>query len=380
MNHAFLRCLILLLILPAVLQARQNAAAGDSIRLPEHFRIEGIIIDSLTQRPIQSAGIFVNNTSLDTVSMRNGFYRLSRLPMGEHEIVITAAGYIPRRLTARGTTTPHIADTIRLLPVRPIPLNDMMARTTDKRWQFFYQRFKNHFIGTTAFADEVKILNPWVLRFEESEKKEWSATADDLLLIENMVLGYRIKCYLEQLAVANQVAIFDGCLFFEPIKTLDQRIADRWHTNRLTAYRGSLMEFLRRVAEKDTDSLYRVFRLRGTERFYHTSEPDPQSASTFSNLKKPATYPHEFVLNFSRDQLQINYYGAGEDMSYRRFVNRMTKIQRLPARFRASWLASRNPQVIVNRMGYFNNPMEVEIYGYWEYMRIAERLPITYFP
>lgn len=380
MNHALLRCLILFLALPTVLQARQNPAAADSLRLPEHFRITGVIMDSLTRRPIQSAGIFVNNTSLDTVSLRNGFYRLSRLPMGEHEIVITAAGYMPRTIIANGAVALPVTDTIRLLPVRPAPLNEMMARTSDKRWQIFYQRFKDHFIGTTAFAGEVKILNPWVLRFEESEKKEWSATADDLLLIENMVLGYRIKCYLRQLAVANQIAVFDGCLFFEPIKTLDQRVADRWRANRLTAYQGSLMEFLRRMAAKETDSLYQAFRLRGTESFYYTTDPDPQSASTFRDLKKPATYPHEFILNFSRDQLQINYYGAGEDMGYRRFVNRITKIQRLPARFRASWLASRSLQVTVNRMGYFNNPMDVEVYGYWEYLRIAERLPITYFP
>jgi hypothetical protein len=380
MNHALRACLIVLFALPAMLQARQNAAPTDSLRLPEHFKIAGFIVDSLTKRPVQSAGIFVNNTSLDTVSLRNGYYRLSRVPMGKHEIVVTAVGYMPRTLIINGALPTTSADTIRLLPMQPVALNEMMARTSDKRWQFFYQQFKEHFIGTTEFAKEVKILNPWVLRFEESENKEWSAMADELLLLENMALGYRLKCYLKQLAVAKQIAVFDACLFFEPIKTLDQRLADRWRNNRLIAYRGSLMEFLRRMAEKNTDSLYRAFRLRGTERFYHTTEPDPQSASTFNDLKQPVSYPHEFALNFSRDQLQINYYGAGEDMAYRRFVNRMTKIQRLPARFRASWLASRSPQVIVNRMGYFNNAMEVEVYGYWEYLRIAERLPITYFP
>lgn len=380
MKLAALKCLPLLLIVPAVLQARQQATAVDSVRLLDYFKVAGIVIDSLTGLPISGAEIFVNYTSLDTVSLRNGFYCLSHVPMGTHEIVVTATGYMPRCLLVKGTPPQRLADTIRLLPYQPPSLNDMIARTSDKRWLALYQQFKEHFIGATLWADEVKILNPWVLRFEEISDKEWKAVADALLLIENMALGYRMKCYLQQLAVAKQVAVFDGCLFFEPIKTLDQRLAERWRNNRLAAYRGSLMQFLRRLAEADTDSLYKTFRLQGTETFYHTAEPAKELMCTFNDLKQTVTPPYEFTLKFARNQLQINYYGAGEDMAYRRFVKRIAKIYRLPERFRSSWLASRHWAVTFNRLGYFNHALDVEIYGYWEFQRIADRLPITYFP
>lgn len=376
MNHALLRCLFVLLICPDVSYAYRQ----DSLALPPTFRIRGVIADSLSGRPIAAAWIFVNHTSFDTVSLRNGSYRLSNLPMGTHEIIITAAGYMPRRVVARGTLPQPLPDTVRLLPVSPVPLNEMMARTSDKRWQSFYSRFKEHFIGTSPFAEEVKILNPWVLYFEEIDKKEWRTLANDLLLVENMALGYRLKCYIEQLAVADKVAVWDGAIFFEPFQTTDKRLADRWNTNRKAAYRGSLMQFLRRLAETDGDSLYRVFRLRGVESFYHTTEPPAQAAADFLSIKAPETLPYEFRLRFNRNHLQINYIGAPEDMAYRRFVNRMTKIQRLPERFRASWLASRSEEVVFNRLGYFNNALAVEVYGYWEYLRIADRLPVTYHP
>ncbi|WP_448518188.1 carboxypeptidase regulatory-like domain-containing protein [Rhodoflexus sp.] len=380
MNHALRYCLFLLLNLSAVLQAHAGSLVQDSTLLPEFFGIKGIIADSLSQRPIAAAWIFVNQTSLDTISLRNGRYQLSRIPMGAHEIIVTAAGYAPRRLLACGTSQLPLPDTIRLLPIQPTPVNELMARTSDKRWQLFYQRFKEHFIGTSPFAGEVKVLNPWVLYFEETSKNEWRALTDELLIVENMALGYRLKCYIEQLAVAGKISVFDGGIFYEPIKTLDNRIADRWKANRQFAYRGSLMEFLRRLTVTDSDSLYKAFRLRGTENFYHTAIPAPQFATTFQAIKKVETPPYEFRLYFNRDHLQINYMGLGEDMAYRRFVNRITKIQRMPEKFRASWLASRSEEVVFNRLGYFNNALEVELYGYWEYLRLADRLPITYFP
>lgn len=375
MSRACLRSFLLVVAFPIGLQARQTASPTDSLCREEYFSVKGVIADSLTKRPIQGAWIFVNNTSLDTVSGRGGSYRLGRIPKGTHEIVITASGYMPRRVHMSGT----LADTIKLLPIRPKSLQEMTARTAGKKWQLFYQRFKEHFIGTSVWADEVKILNPWVIYFEDTDKlKQWRAFADDLILIENMALGYRIRCYLEQLAVEKQVAVFDGCLFFEPMQTLDARTAERWRKNRLAAYRGSLMHFLRRLATAENDSLFKVFRLRGTEYFYHTLNHPDRQINAFADIRKAAEVPYEFIFHFNRDHMQVNYYGAGEDMAYRRFVNRMTKIQRLPERFRASWLASRRESAVFNRLGYFNDPFAVEVYGYWEFQRLAERLPITY--
>ncbi|MCS7017808.1 MAG: carboxypeptidase regulatory-like domain-containing protein [Cytophagales bacterium] len=357
-----------------------HALVSDSLCLPAHFLIKGVVVDSLTKRPVQAAWIFVNNTTLDTVSLRSGAYRLSGVPMGRHEIVVSATGYLPRRIIADGTKEPALTDTICLLPLRPKSLEEMLARTKYKEWNFFYHKFKAHFLGTSDWASEVRILNPWVIYFEYTNSKEWRALANDLLLIENMALGYRIRCYLEQMAVAGQVAVFDGCLFFEPIATIDPHIAEKWRKNRQVAYRGSLMQFLRCLATAENDSLFKVFRLRGTEYFYHTQEPASKVAQSPTSVIQPTESPYEFSFVFARDQMQINYYGAGEDMAYRRFVNRMTRIQRLPERFRASWLASRSERVMFNRLGYFYNPLTVEVYGYWEYQRIAERLPIDYNP
>ncbi|MCS6967792.1 MAG: carboxypeptidase-like regulatory domain-containing protein [Bernardetiaceae bacterium] len=376
MNVVFLVCLLI----PG---AWQTEIPGDSLKQAKHaqvFTFKGVVIDSLSRKPIVTAWIFVNNTTLDTVSGRNGFFRLSGIPCGQHEVIITATGYLPSRLSIHTAKDTLSLDTIKLLPTKHLPLQEMMGRTYQKRWQFFFQRFKKHFIGDSPFASEIAILNPWVIYFEEIDKKKWRALANDFLLIENLALGYRIKCYIEQFAVDGQVAILDGCLFFQPIKTVDPKLIAKWNANRKMAYYGSLMHFLRCLAWSKNDSLYKVYQLRGLENFYHTHEPSPQFLSSFSELVTNTHYSYEYNFRFGRYYVQVNYYGAGEEMAYRRFVNRMTGIQRLPAAFRASWLASRHLEVTFNQLGYFNQPLAVEVYGYWEYLRIPHRLPITYFP
>ena len=85
--------------------------------------------------------------------------------------------------------------------------------------------------------------------FYDDSTKELTARAKEFLQIDNDALGYRLKYYGLQFAYNDEDGSISyyGQPVFEEMTPRDERQRQQWAANRLTAYTGSFMHFLRSV-------------------------------------------------------------------------------------------------------------------------------------
>lgn len=122
----------------------------------------------------------------------------------------------------------------------------------DKNRERYMSIFRDQFLGKSADMEECFIVNPEIISLTGKEPDLHNLTlkaeADDLIVIENRILGYRIKYLLRafEYSSKNSITSYDGETTFEEIEgTKEQKRT--WEENRLKAYEGSLMHFLRSV-------------------------------------------------------------------------------------------------------------------------------------
>ncbi|HET9454963.1 MAG TPA: TonB-dependent receptor [Gemmatimonadaceae bacterium] len=70
-----------------------------SLSAQQVTRIEGVVLDADTKRPIADAGVQVVGTTLGTMTTPDGVYRIGNVPAGTVTIQVRRLGYTPRTLT-----------------------------------------------------------------------------------------------------------------------------------------------------------------------------------------------------------------------------------------------------------------------------------------
>jgi hypothetical protein len=205
------------------------------------FDISGKVSDE-KGLPVKGATVFVSGSQKVTTTDDEGKFIFYSVDAGTYQLMVQLLGYYPH--------TENV-----LVQVRPVDLDIALKVKTimlstvkiggDGNWAKNYEIFKAQFLGSSDIAKQCKILNPEVLSFG-SVKKVLTAEADEFLIIENKQLGYRIHYLLKdfQFNPANGITKYDGDTNFE-LLTGPEKIQAIWEKNRLKAYNGSLMHFLR---------------------------------------------------------------------------------------------------------------------------------------
>jgi hypothetical protein len=193
---------------------------------------------------VKGAVVFISGSEKVTTTDDEGKFIFYSVDAGTYQLMVQLLGYYP--------FTQNV-----LLQVRPIDLEislkvkSIMLNTVkiggEGNWAKNYEIFKAQFLGNSDNAKQCEILNPRVLSFG-SIKKVLTAEADEFLIVENKRLGYRIHYLLKdfQFNPANGITKYDGDTRFEPLDGPD-KVKTVWAKNRLKAYSGSLMHFLRAV-------------------------------------------------------------------------------------------------------------------------------------
>lgn len=215
----------------------------------ETYTISGIVTDE-QHKPIQNATVFISGSQKITETDETGRFSFIGITAGNYLISTKMLGF----------TTPSQAVTIHeksiniaiILKEHSIALNEVNIITDDDR-KWYYSIFKEQFLGKSADQKKCVILNPEILNFRGKKINPpydliLNVSADELLIIENKLLGYRIKYLLRafEYNAKTRITSYDGDSSFEEIEgTPEQK--NVWAKNRLTAYQGSLMHFLRSV-------------------------------------------------------------------------------------------------------------------------------------
>jgi hypothetical protein len=226
--------LILLLLFTTSMLSAQN-------------RVEGVVVDAGTKSPIAGATIYINNTAVSAVSDSKGAFVLQGSFSWSGELVVSHIAYAKRRMPL---DPKYGSDAVRIeLQVQAHELENITIETKGREtWDKWGELFTSYFIGTSQFAKFCTITNPQALRFRfDRTTQTVTALSKAPLVIENKALGYRVTYDLEKFSYSFQTHLiaYVGTTFFEKVETASIYENRTFAANRLQAYRGSRLHFMR---------------------------------------------------------------------------------------------------------------------------------------
>ncbi|MET2985886.1 carboxypeptidase-like regulatory domain-containing protein [Aureibaculum conchae] len=380
--------------------------------------INGIVL-SEKNTPLEDATVYLNNTTIGTTTGQNGKFQLT-IPNKNHELIISFLGYktAQYKVSELKLTTPL---TIRLIPGTNI-LDEVIVQKTkyDDDWYYNLSRFKRAFLGRSKLALTCSILNPKVLHFEYNFKtKTLIASAREPLKIKHKGLGYLITYDLVDFSLGNEKMFFSG---YAQYKNLKKPVKKKWAKNRLTAFNGSRMHFLRglitenlkkdgfvvnqfkRVPNPDLPSTKDIKKAREVIKLYkkpinfNTKFTEPKTALDSALVilkesrkpkyrdylyKKNVSYKDIItlengkpILNF-KDHLSIIYTKEPEERNY--LIGMFGK-QKKASGVQTSNIVLLIDKVEIGKSGILASPHAIFNEGYWAFESFADMLPLDYQP
>jgi len=335
--------------------------------------VEGRIVHAESGEPLRGAHVFLSGTTIGTVTNASGRFRIERIPPGGHRLTVSMIGFsrVTDNLMIRSGETRTVY--VKLKPV-VYEMDPLFVGNLDEEWEEDLERFIRHFIGVSARADSVEILNPEVLRFDTNWWGRFTANALAPLEIENHALGYHITYFLDEFIHSGTLTRWDGEPLFREMTPKDSLQTQRWEENRKRAFYGSPRHFLLTMIhdqlEEEGYILYRY------PRDTHGFTPNRRYREFSERLLSPDEDDPVFRLNFF-GRLEIRYTGAGEN---ERFIQWLRARNRAPANAQTSYLDLNERPVTVDVDGEILETYGATRYGYFAFLRIADITPRHYRP
>ncbi|AMJ64825.1 hypothetical protein AXW84_04820 [Hymenobacter sp. PAMC 26628] len=372
--------------------------------------IRGIVRDSLTGKPLPFASVFLLNTTYGATADQQGAYVLPGIRRGRYDVSASYLGYRLRQRPVLVAAETNLTLNFGLLPA-PAPLGEVVVRPANRLAD--YQLFLKLFLGTSSFARLCQVRDPADISVVfDPGRRRLTARATRAVQVDNGALGYRLTCYdldfRADITDETVTILTVSRVAFQPLPPLNAGEQRRWEANRQKAYRGSYLHFLRsayagRLAEEGfllqrlsrrpnrrraaADSLVRRWQAAGRN---HGSLPD--------SVWRLLTQPKEFTLVYEdrlpldsvrtaaagrvwlrfRDLLAVTYENARPDPGFH--APGAITGHPLPGR-QESILQLRPPpaaELAPNAVPVA--PLSLVTEGYWSFEKMAELLPLDYFP
>ena len=212
--------------------------------------LEGVVLDSETEKPLASASVYFSNTSCGTYTNQLGFFKIKDPPKNAKTIVISYLGYETLIQNLNYKLGTHTRFLIKLNPLTKELEEVTITRKRDKLWLENFEVFKREFLGGTPYADLCTFLNPEVLRFKKGEDR-LKIESIAPLKIRNQALGYQLQIELQNCTISNTDYSFLIHTKYDSLVPENDREKVRWETNRLTSYLGSETHLFKSIVDKD---------------------------------------------------------------------------------------------------------------------------------
>jgi hypothetical protein len=332
------------------------------------FIVTGKVIDGKSGQPLAGASVFCQNTTVGTVSKNDGGFSL-RLANGGYDMIVSYTGYETRVIRIGKDHKENDSLTVELKEEDKSLEQAVVTGSAEVAdgWNKYGQFFLDNFIGTTPNAAQCVLENKEALKFyfyKKRNKLRVKTTAD--LVITNNALGYKIKYQLDSFVYdyGTNVSSYTGYPLFEKLSgTPEQEAA--WKDNRLYAYSGSRLHFIR--SWYDSTLQYEGFVLELTDSNRLTTIDDPYNEKIFS------VDSGEVEINI-QGRLRVSYTGQVPDKKY-------LAERKFPSTTRAQISAiDIQDGFVIEENGYFYDQADVTNIGYWSWKKLAELLPYDYLP
>ena len=333
--------------------------------------LTGTITDADTKQPLEGASVFAQNTTIGTITKKDGTYRLSLLK-GGYELVVSFTGYAAQRINieANGEKTIDLA-----LKKEDKSLSEVVIMSNNEvtdGWEKYGTFFLDHFLGKTDNAKQTTLENPQALKFfyyKRSDKLKIFAT--EPLKVANKALGYNLQYNLDSFVYYYKTDLnsYRGNCLFLPMEG-DAPQQAKWASARRKAYNGSRLHFMR--AYYDSSLKEEGFMV---DMLSETSKTDFEKITNLYDT----TY---YVNNDSLGNVEVYFprkisisYKVKPDASYLQQMNLSPRNTPMQVTY-----VDLLDGIIIKPNGYFTEQGSWVNQGYWSWKNVADQLPYDYDP
>ncbi len=336
----------------------------------KNFPLLGKVVDSASKMPLAGASAFCPNTTYGSVSNNDGLFFL-RLPGGGYDLVVSYTGY--ERKLFRISNNQSATDTLIVELVKEdktmTEVSVVASNEVADGWNKYGNFFMENFIGTTTNASLCKFINPEVLHFFYSKKRNrLKVTSKEDLIVYNYALGYSIRYQLDSFSYdySSNISQFTGYPLFAEIDTTAE-VKTQFLKNRARTYLGSRLHFMRSLFDSTvTEDGFILEKLDG---------PNNSKSTLLTDIYNTADYAAD-----STGDVTIGWKGTYR-VSYKSVLpdKKFLEAFKLPlnTRYQITLLDLGNGFVIEEN-GYFYEQSDVINTGYWAWKKLAEGLPYDY--
>jgi len=353
-------------------------AIGGRASAQHVITLSGKVIDSVGI-PQKAATVFISGTTLITVSDNKGEFAFNGMPPGTFQLSVSMVGFDPY---AHNVVIQNSSVKLDVVLKNKTTILREVVIGPDRRAENLAM-FKLAFLGQTDNAKHCQWLNPDAVNFSFSRKTGiLTADADEFLLIENKRLGYRVKYLLKDFSYNTNadIALYDGETSFEELPGTP-KMKKQWAQNRLDAYNGSMMHFLRSVYRHATQqqgfAVYNVY--RETSPNYANNKGTLMVDENSMDVDELLTRTDSALTSMKFRVLYIDYIGAKQPKLNTLSKSLKGKLMIEPGK-KGSVLSLIAPEALIDARGSYTDYRTFYLRGYMAERRVGDQLPFEYQP
>ncbi|MEJ0106662.1 MAG: carboxypeptidase-like regulatory domain-containing protein [Bacteroidota bacterium] len=333
--------------------------------------VSGRVVDSLSKEPLPGASVFCQNTTIGTITNKQGEFSLG-LKSGGYELIVSYTGYQTRTIRINGN------EAVKMdieLAKEDKSMGEVVIKSSNEvadGWQKYGSFFIDNFIGTTPNAAKCVLQNPEVLKFYFLKKSnKLRVLATEPLQINNQALGYTMRYQLDSFVYQykTDISLYRGyCLYSETDTTED--VKQKWKTAREKVYNGSKLHFMRSYFDsslKENGFLIDILSEDNNMKFEQVKNPYDTLYYAYIDSTNEAEldFPRKFSVTYMKAKPEQEYLkkfslpkNVGTQISYIELLN----------------------GIAIKENGYYYDQKDWINQGYWSWKNLADQLPYDYVP
>jgi len=335
------------------------------------------LYDVDTKAKIPDAHAFIVDTEFGTASDKNGIFNFEISDQTRESLIISHVSYHNKVLSYTEYEDLNLKDSI-FLEVNGLDLSAItISGKRDNKWKKNLKKFTKAFIGSGKEAKQCKILNPEVLRFENTDEY-FKVTAVDIIKIKNDYLEYEIDFLLNSLVIDN-----DGSSFYHGYpKFKDFSSSPQIEEVRQECYEKNTSHFYYSlISNQLKENGYEISIKRYVDtQFELISKPEVEEVLRFDSLSQLyyLSFPDFLeVRNLNiKDVIRVNSSGSISSAEQQKFGSMADNSSNSKITFATSMLYKTSPFLVLDRRGNLINKKNLREYGFWADRKIATLLPI----
>jgi CarboxypepD_reg-like domain len=342
---------------------------GFSITSLAQFVITGTVMDSSSREPLAKASVFCQNTTLGTVTNKEGEFSLS-LKSGGYDLIFSYTGY--QTQTVRVTENNKLEI---LLIKEDKSLGEVVLSNSNEvkdGWEKYGDFFIKNFIGSTPNAGQCTLLNPEVLKFyyyKRSNKLKVLTT--DAILISNNALGYNLRYQLDSFVYYynTNINLYRGYCLFTEMEGSDS-LKNSWTKKRANAYYGSKLHFMRSYYDStlvEDGWLVDLLDEKNDKKFNKVKDvyDTLYYGALDSTMQVEIYYPRKISITYTKNRPEAEY------------LKKMNLPKSVP--YQISYIDIKQT-IAITENGYYYDQKDWVNQGYWSWKNLGDLLPYDYLP